>query len=128
MLNWFHHLLNPHCPHCIAEKERKEFCKGCDILQYEVERLRAENQQLLSRVLHIPEKEPERTIAPEPMSPIKNRNIPWAVRRQMLEAEDREKARLLRQAPQPSESIEALEQEVLNAEIKREAEYGTGKV
>lgn len=34
------------------------------------------------------------------------KNIPWGVRRQMLEAEDREKAKLMKTAPVPIEDLE----------------------
>ena len=120
MIKWFHHLLNPHCPHCLIEREQSEHCKACDILQYEVERLRAENERLLARILHIPEPTIERTVAPELVS-IRPRATTWAVRKQMLEAEDREKARILSKAPVAKETQD-LEDELLNAEVKREAQ------
>ena len=47
------------------------------------------------------------------------KNIPWNVRRQMLESEDREKARLMREAPKPISTAE-LEQELDVAGKERE--------
>jgi len=116
MLNWLHHLINPHCPHCIEER----VCKACEILQYEVERLRADNQKLLDRVLNVPSVPPERDEAPEPKA-IRPRATTWAIRKQMLEAEDREKLKLLSKAP-VAQSTDDLEKELLNAEISRESE------
>jgi hypothetical protein len=120
-MNWLHRLLNPHCEHCLKELELNQHCKTCDVLQYEVERLRAENERLLSRVLHIPEREPERLVAPEPQA-LRPGAMTWAVRRQMLEAEDREKAKLINKAPQPDDTINKLEEELLNASTAREKE------
>ena len=120
MIKWFHHLLNPHCEHCLAERELDEHCKACDILQYEVERLRAENERLLARILHIPEPTPERSIAPELVSS-RPRASTWAMRKQILEAEDREKAKLMSKVPVAKETQD-LEDELLNAEVKREAQ------
>lgn len=123
MFKWIHHLLNPHCPDCKAEKKEKEFCKTCEALSYEIERLRSENERLLARVLEKPEKVVDRTVAPEPMAPLPRR-VPWRVRQQMLEAEDRQKARILATAPKPDASIEELEQEMDLVEGERNAERG----
>lgn len=130
MLKWLHHLLNPHCPDCLADKlrreekqETKEVCKSCEVLQYEVERLRADNDKLLTRILAVPDPVQERLIAPEPTSKLPPRVNTWAVRRQLLEQESRERARVLKQAPQPTTtSTEQLEQELDIAATQREAE------
>jgi hypothetical protein len=132
MLKWLHHLLNPHCPDCLAEKLRQQeefkreqaedkICDSCETLKYEVERLRADNDKLLARLLEKPEPVIERTVAPEPMA-VPPRATLWAVRRQMLEAEDREKAKLLKNTPVASDATQRLEDELLNAEKVREAE------
>jgi hypothetical protein len=47
------------------------------------------------------------------------KNIPWNVRRQMLEREDRERAKLMKAAPKP-ESVEDLEKELDLASTQRE--------
>lgn len=118
MFQWIHHLLNPHCLECLAQREAEKICKSCEILQYEVERLRSENERLLSRILEKPEVTIERTVAPEPIA-APPRRVPWAIRRQMLEAEDREKARVMANAPQP-QSTEELEKELDIATAARE--------
>ena len=121
MLKFFHKLLNPHCPHCREEKQESQNCKSCDILQIEVERLRADNDRLLTRILEKPQVVEERTVAPEPTTTRLPRQVPWIVRRQMLEAEDREKAKILAQAAKP-QSTEELEKELDIASTAREAE------
>ena len=108
-------------------------CQSCETLKQQLEIANYEKQQLLNRLLKEPEKEPERTVAPEPVS--RPRMVPWHVRQQMLEREDREKARALRNAPKPdsvpttvaetpaTEEAEnaAFEKELKDAEAAREA-------
>lgn len=120
MFKWIHHLLNPHCPDCLSE----HICKSCEILQYEVERLRADNDKLLSRILQVPEKETERVIAPHMVT--RPRPNTWALRKHMLESEDRERAKLIRQAP-VAQSTDDLEKELGVAELARESENATRK-
>lgn len=78
------------------------------------------NERLMNRLLEKPEPEvkvintPQET--PKPRGP-----IPWGVKRQMLEAEDREKAKLLRTAAKPIPT-EDLEKELDVAGKEREAE------
>lgn len=119
MLKWIHHIFNPHCPECREEREREIVCPSCEILKVQVEKLTYDNEKLLNRILEKPEIEPEKPrveITPP-------RNIPWNVRRQILEKEDREKARLMRDAPKPDKiSTEDLEKELDIAARNREAE------
>lgn len=118
MTNFFHKLLNPHCPHCHDEAIENKVCSSCEILKAQLERLTYENQKLLDRILEKPTPEPVR----EPPQVTIPRNIPWNVRRQMLEAEDREKARLMREAPKPI-TTEDLEKELDIATAQREVEH-----
>lgn len=122
MLKFFHHLLNPHCPECAAEREEKKVCNSCDILKLELARLQLERDKLLDRILEKPVTV-ERTIAPEPSTRILPKALPWAVRRQMLEAEDRERARLMKQAEKdnaPHADVKELERELDIAAETRE--------
>lgn len=117
---FFHRLFNPHCEHCIEER----VCKTCEVLKFEVDRLRSENERLLNRILEKPVQEIERTVAPEPVST--PRVSLWSVKKQMLEAEDRAKAQILKKAAKPDnqsvDGMNELESELLNAQINREAE------
>ncbi len=90
---------------------RKEFktCVSCETLLLELARLREDNVKLLDRLL---EKPVEPTIDLTPVDMTKTTRIPWRARQQMLEEQDRDKARLLRNAPKPDKEIEALEKEL----------------
>ena len=114
MSNWIHRLFNPHCPHCVSDR----VCQSCETLKMEMERLRIENTMLLSKILEEKVVETERKVA-EPMKEMP-RNVPWRVRQQMLEQEDRERAKLIKQAPKPDNSIEDLEKELNIVERNRE--------
>ena len=103
-------------------------CENCDTLRIQVEQLRQDNKTLLDRLLEKPaEREPA---SPEIFTPIKtsaSRHVPWSVRRQMLETEDREKAKLLKNAPKPADAVSQedvadLEREVGIAAAERESQ------
>lgn len=119
MSNWIHRLLKPHCQECRDEKRDSHICKSCETLQAQLELANFEKRQLLDRILAKPEVE----VAKPPIEMTRPLNIPWGVRRQMLEAEDREKARLMRQAPKPEPiPTEDLEKDLNLAATEREAE------
>jgi len=103
-------------------------CENCDTLRVQVEQLRLDNKTLLDRLLDKPiEREPAN---PQVFTPIRTsaaRHIPWSARRQMLEAEDREAAKLLKNAPKPAdavsdEDVAELEREVGVATKERESQ------
>jgi len=119
MSNWIHRLLNPHCPHCAEEYERDMVCPSCEILKQQLDVANLEIRRLLDKILEKPQ--PESIKPPPEITP--PRNVPWSVRRQMLEAEDREKARLMREAPKPTVSTEELEKELNIAAAARETEH-----
>ena len=118
--NWIHQLLNPHCEHCHDERESAKVCQSCETLKGQLENVNFEKDKLLARILERPNVEtstqPERTIT------VPTGNIPWAVRRQMLEREDRERAKLMRDAPVAKVSTEDLEKDLNLASAEREAE------
>lgn len=89
MIKWLHHLLNPHCIEC-RENDR---CKQCEILERQLEVERARQDILLSRLTNgqvvnqVVESETEPSeLKPLPMG--RRRHIPYAVKQQMIEAED----------------------------------------
>jgi len=102
MSNWIHRFFNPHCPHCKEEREDSKVCPSCETLKHQLEVVYYEKKQLLDRLLEKPEKEASPVLR-EVSKPV---NVPWNVRRQMLEAEDREKAKLMSAAPIPTEELE----------------------
>lgn len=119
MFNWLRELYEIR-----ATYRKVEVCESCEALKQMNDHLRMDNEKLLRRILE-PKVEPERIVAPEPMVPI-HRNVPWRVKQQMLEAEDRQKANALRQAAKPDNSIEALEKDLDLAAKERENEAATG--
>lgn len=80
-------------------------CPTCEVLRTQLDIEQAEKKYLLEKLLakDIPVEKP---LSDEAKIPIKPSYIPWRVRQQMLEAEDREKARVMR------EKTEELEQEL----------------
>lgn len=133
MIKWIHHLLEPHCLHCREEAEDKNVCKSCETLKAQLEIANFEKRQLMDAVLKMGNPQPiistPETIAPEALRP---RTIPWAVRKQMLEAEDRKQAALMKAAVGERGASGGLKAEV-NSESqaksinKLEAELGIGK-
>lgn len=107
----------------LAEHEgNKNKCQSCEVLKETVDRLRFENDRLFNELLKKnTDTTPVSTQPPIPLTPPRG-HIPWAVRRQMLEAEDREKAKLMREAPK--ESTTDLEKELDLAESTRQNTTG----
>ena len=108
----------------ILLKQENNICNSCETLKQQLEIVNYEKRQLINRILEKPESEPEREFAPIPKELPKV--VPWHIRRQMLEAEDRKKAELLRKAPKSDTEIktdvEQLEREMDIATAIREAE------
>jgi hypothetical protein len=100
----------------------EKICQSCETLKTQLEIVNYEKKQLLERLLEKPESEPERTKASELVAP-RPRQVPWHVRRQMLETEDREKARAMKDAAKPDSTkvnVDELEKELKIAEETRE--------
>ena len=83
-------------------------CESCDILRMQLAESNAERKELLHRLLDPKQAEPP-PIQSEEHIPITPQFTPWRVRQQMLEAEDRAKAKLLKDRVK---EIEKLEKEV----------------
>jgi len=123
---WFHQLFNPHCPHCEEIHERELVCSSCEILKQQLDIANAQNMRLLDRVTAIPEKE----VVQPPVPVTRPRHLPFHVRQQILEREDRERARAMREAPKPDSQlvkngeidVSELEREIGIAEAEREAQ------
>lgn len=97
MLKWIHKLLNPHCPHCIEEIELSNHCETCEVLKLELSHLRSERDILLNRLLNNNEQpnQGQEESNFKDMQLLRPGHIPWRVRQQALEREDRSKARIL---------------------------------
>jgi len=115
---FFHEFLNPHCEHCMEKERDEKVCDSCETLKSQIARLQFENDKLLDRILEKP-KEVEVKVDTSELKPITPRGaLNWRVKQQMLEAEDRERAKLLKNAPIPTEE---LEKELDVAEQSRES-------
>ena len=94
-------------------RESRNYCKSCELLQRALEAETLEKRQLLQKFVYTEVSTPTAVVnAPEPMLP---KIVPWHIKRQMLEAEDREKAATIRRLEEEkrqanknkSESIES---------------------
>ena len=117
MIKIIHHLLNPHCPDCRDEILESKICESCNTLRLENAQLRKHNDQLIQSLLNQlkPKEEVQvnqTTKLPRPVGG----GLNWRARRQMLEQEDRQAAKILREKriemAVPVVSIEKLEEEL----------------
>ena len=83
-------------------------CDTCEVLRERLAQSDAERRDLLSRLLDRDKPEPS-PVEKEELKPVQHQFVPWRVRQQMLEAEDRKKAELMRKK---SEEIDKLEEEL----------------
>ncbi len=111
----------------IQEIQDSNICQSCQSLRLEIARLHDLNNKLVDDILQKPVDETKTQPMIE-LGPKKGTKIPWAVRRQMLEQEDRAQARIIRDkqkemqenpvytngagAAQPNSTIEELEKEL----------------
>jgi len=100
MINWLHKWWNPHCPDCREQEHEDKICASCETLKTENARLSSENLRLIEVLLR-KSGTPEEITTTEPIRPlpVTNKHVPWNVRRQMLEAEDKAKAKLVANNP-----------------------------
>lgn len=112
-MNWLHKLFHPHCEHCLLEEQESKHCRTCEVLEMELAHLRGANQDLLLRLLNpIKQTEPE-VLDTRNLKPImpQGRELPWRVKQQMLEREDRDRAQKEKLAGRP-DIVEKLESEL----------------
>ena len=83
-------------------------CETCEILRMQLAESNAERKDLLHRLLEKDKSEPPPSVIEE-HTPIQPQFIPWRVKQQMLEAEDRQRAKLMRNK---AEEIQELEKEL----------------
>lgn len=80
-------------------------CVTCEVLRNQLDESNRERRELLTRILDKEKPEPSRT-EKEEYEPIKPAFTPWRVRQQMLEAEDRKQAQLMRDKKQEINELE----------------------
>jgi hypothetical protein len=91
-------------------------CETCEILREQLHKSDTERKELLTRLLDKDKVEPLPKEDDE-IIPIQPQFVPWRVRQQMLEAEDRKKAQLMKEkqteiSESRKEKISELEQEL----------------
>lgn len=84
-------------------------CVTCDLLREMLAKSEQERSELLHRLLDKANPEPPPVVVQEEMKPVGQTFVPWRVRQQMLEAEDRKTAQLMKQR---NEEIAKLENEL----------------
>ena len=85
-------------------------CETCEVLREQLHRSEAERREILTRLLDKDRPEPLITEKEEHVT-IQPQFIPWRVRQQMLEAEDRKQVQLLKEKEKEIE-ISKLEKEL----------------
>lgn len=112
LTKWFHHLFNPHCPDCV-EADR---CESCEVFRQLLESERHEKNKLIDQIIELtkPEQVIEVKKSVDDKIPI-NANMTWKVRRQILEQEDRTRAKVL--AEQKLNQIKPLTTEELEEQL-----------
>ena len=103
MIKFIHHIFKPHCPECLDER----ICQSCETLRKQLEIANHNNELLMNRLLS-----KEESVNKEPVEITRPKTLSWAVRKQMLEREDRERARIMKEVPTPSKSVESLEKDL----------------
>jgi len=95
MIKFFHKLFNPHCDHCAQELRDSKICPTCEVYRAQLELVNHEKKLLLATIEKISNPVIEEKEFPH-TEPIQPKNVPWAARKRMLEAEDRVAAEKLR--------------------------------
>lgn len=86
----------------------EEPCETCEVLRWQLAASERERRELLTKLLEKDKPEPL-SVEKEDLQPIVPQFVPWRVRQQMLEAEDRRSAQLIRNR---SKEIDELEKEM----------------
>src|SRR5689334_23184534 len=116
---WIVHLFDPHCVVCAHKND----CKNCELLKEMLEAERWEKRKILDSMLYKPE---QNTQVPQPDHMSFGRKfIPWNIRAEMLQAQDRKKAQVLHDLAEEKKAADLLEKvhvEQLERELGIESE------
>lgn len=115
-MNWFHKLFHPHCDLCHAEAQENRICQSCETLKSELAAVRFQNEQLMKNILDIVHPPKPESVQVD-TSNFKPLATSWRIKQQMLEAEDRKAAQVLKEKKQEmyesSKTTQQLEKELL---------------
>jgi len=111
----------------MERKREATICESCETLKMQLAIANDEKRQLLNQILYKPE--PEVKVDTSELKPVStlSHTGSWRVRQQMLEAEDREKAKILNRemkSPVATISTADLEKELDIVATEREAQTG----
>lgn len=84
----------------------KEPCASCETLRSQLEITNYEKRQMLETILSFTKPPEVRLPETKEIEPITPKTVPWVVRKQMLETEDRERARIMKQKQEEIEELE----------------------
>ena len=100
LVNLFHRWLNPHCEYC-------NHCPNCEVLRSLLDTETFEKNKLLQQLLNAYKPSVDQPIIREakPEEVIRRKHIPWAVKRQMLENEDRNRMQLIHEQERIAKDI-----------------------
>lgn len=93
-------------------------CHSCETLQMQLSLKNEENKKLLDTILEMNRPKVEIPVEHKSVIPILPKNIPWSVRQQMIEAEDRKAAQIIQERNRKlaeqvvDEEVEKLEKEL----------------
>jgi hypothetical protein len=90
-------------------------CETCEVLREQLAKSESERRDLLHRLIDPVKTEPPQT-KEEEFKPITPQFTPWRVRQEMLEAEDRKKATLMKEK---AKEIAELEKELGVTEVAK---------
>ena len=107
--------------------ERQVTCQSCEALKLEIARLHDQNNRLIEGILDKPE--PEKPMDITGLKPIlPKQHLNWNARRQVLEQNDREQARILRQHAdelkanniEPTKTVSSTTEPLTTSQIEQE--------
>lgn len=116
-MNWLHRFLHPHCEHCESERIAAEQCETCAVLTSQLMAVNEERRELQEALIEALRPKPiVSTHSETPFQPIPLGNMTWTRRREILEEQERQKAKIQREAknigrpnePSPSKTIDQL--------------------
>lgn len=96
LLNWYKELINIRleAEAIRINHEREKVCENCEYLKLQLEKAQLLNKELIDKLT---KQETVNVVQEKVPVDLKPRNIPWNVRRQILEADDRKAAGLRKQ-------------------------------
>lgn len=98
-------------------RESRSYCKSCEVLREQLSVVNFEKKQLMDNLLVKPAPVQVEHVQPEPIAP---KMVPWHIKRQMLEEQDRALAATIRRQKEDAAkavsnseiSVEELEKEL----------------